>query len=103
VDDRDATPGTHPCPRRIISHRSRQDGQPKAHRWIEAKATASLVFSSAGISDGEEYTVYTGGTATVSAGIGEGSLDGATEQGTATGGEYTAAQGPGGGGGGPRW
>ncbi|MFJ6155111.1 hypothetical protein, partial [Pseudarthrobacter sp. NPDC092202] len=32
-----ATPGTHPCPRRIISHRSRQDGQPKAHRWIEAK------------------------------------------------------------------
>jgi len=37
VDDRDATPGTHPCPRRIISHRSRQDGQPKAHRWIEAK------------------------------------------------------------------
>ncbi|MFJ6158916.1 hypothetical protein ACIQF8_18455, partial [Pseudarthrobacter sp. NPDC092184] len=35
-----ATPGTHPCPRRIISHRSRQDGQPKAHRWIEAKAAA---------------------------------------------------------------
>jgi hypothetical protein len=70
--------------------------------FVTTKATASLVFSSAGISDGEEYTVYTGGTATVSAGIGEGSLDGATEQGTATAGEYTAAQGPGGGGG-PRW
>ena len=71
--------------------------------FVTTKATASLVFSSAAISDGEEYTVYTGGTATVSAGIGEGSLDGATEQGTVTAGEYTAAQGPGGGGGGPRW
>jgi hypothetical protein len=40
---------------------------------------------------------------TVSAGIGEDSLDGATEQGTVTAGEYTAEQGPGGGGGGPRW
>ncbi|WP_406636160.1 carbohydrate-binding domain-containing protein [Pseudarthrobacter quantipunctorum] len=71
--------------------------------FVTTKATASLVFSSAAINDGEEYAVYTGGTATVSAGIGEGSLDGATEQDTATGGEYTAAQGPGGGGGGPRW
>jgi hypothetical protein len=71
--------------------------------FVTTKATASLVFSSAAISDGEEYTVYTGGTATVSAGIGEGSLDGATEQGTVTAGEYTAAQGPGGGGGGARW
>ncbi|MCD5344414.1 carbohydrate-binding domain-containing protein [Arthrobacter sp. AK04] len=70
--------------------------------FVTTKATASLVFSSAAISDGERYTVYTGGTATVSAGIGEGSLDGATEQGTVTAGEYTAAQGPGGGGG-PRW
>ena len=70
--------------------------------FVTTKATASLVFSSAAISDGEEYTVYTGGTATVSAGIGEGSLDGASEQGTVTAGEYSAAQGPGGGGG-PRW
>jgi hypothetical protein len=70
--------------------------------FVTSKATASLVFSSAAITDGGEYTVYTGGTATVSAGLGEGSLDGATEQGTVTAGEYTAAQGPGGGGG-PRW
>ena len=70
--------------------------------FVTTKATASLVFSSAAITAGEEYTVYTGGTATVSAGIGEGSLDGATEQGTVTAGEYTAEQGPGGGGG-PRW
>jgi hypothetical protein len=71
--------------------------------FVTTKASASLVFSSAAITDGEEYTVYTGGTATVSAGLGEGSLDGAKEQGTVTAGEYTAAQGPGGGGGGPRW
>ena len=63
---------------------------------------ASLVFSSSAITAGEEYTVYTGGTATVSAGIGEGSLDGAEQVGTVTAGEYTAEQGPGGGGG-PRW
>ena len=47
--------------------------------FVTTKATASLVFSSAAITEGEEYTVYTGGTATVSAGIGEGSLDGADQ------------------------
>jgi hypothetical protein len=67
--------------------------------FVTAKTTASLVFSSAAITEGEEYTVYTGGTATVSAGLGEGSLDGAEQEGTVTAGEYTAAQGPGGGGG----
>ncbi|MFJ6158765.1 carbohydrate-binding domain-containing protein [Pseudarthrobacter sp. NPDC092184] len=66
--------------------------------FVTTKATASLVFSSAAITEGQEYTIYTGGTATVSAGIGEGSLDGATKQGTVTAGQYTAAQGPGGGG-----
>lgn len=70
--------------------------------FVTSKATASLVFSSAAITEGEEYTFSTGGTANVSAGLGEGSLDGATEQGTVTAGEYTASQGPGGGGG-PRW
>jgi hypothetical protein len=71
--------------------------------FVTTKATASLVYSSAAITAGEEYTVYTGGTATVSAGLGEGSLDDAAKQGTVTAGEYTAEQGPGGGGGGPRW
>ncbi|MCU1436279.1 MAG: hypothetical protein JWR71_3004 [Pseudarthrobacter sp.] len=65
--------------------------------FATAKTTASLVFSSAAITEGEEYTVYTGGTATVSAGLGEGSLDGADQAATVTAGEYTAAQGPGGG------
>ncbi|MHA7291074.1 carbohydrate-binding domain-containing protein [Arthrobacter sp. MDT3-24] len=65
--------------------------------FVTTKTTASLVFSSAAITEGEEYTVYTGGTATVSAGVGEGSLDGADQVGVVTAGEYTAAQSPGGG------
>ena len=64
--------------------------------FVTAKQAASLVFSSAAITAGEEYTVYTGGTAQVTAGLGEGTLDGAQEQGTVTAGEYTAARGPGG-------
>jgi hypothetical protein len=67
-----------------------------AATFVTAKQTASLVFSSAAITAGEEYTVYTGGTAHVTAGVGEGSLDGAHQQGTVTAGEYTAARGPGG-------
>lgn len=66
--------------------------------FVTTKAAASLVYSSAAITAGAEYTVYTGGTATVAAGLGTGSLDGATKVGTVTAGEYTAEQGPGGGG-----
>ncbi|MDQ0850053.1 hypothetical protein QFZ65_001991 [Arthrobacter sp. B3I9] len=62
--------------------------------FVTAKQTASLVFSSAAIKAGAEYTVYTGGTAQVTAGLGAGSLDGAQQQGTVTAGEYTAAKGP---------
>jgi hypothetical protein len=65
--------------------------------FVTTKTAASLVFSSAAISDGVVYTVYTGGTATVSAGLGDGSLDGAQKVGTVTAGDYTAAQRPGGG------
>ena len=64
--------------------------------FVTAKRTASLVFSSAAITAGEEYTVYTGGTASVTAGLGDGTLDGGQQQGTVTAGEYTAARGPGG-------
>lgn len=51
------------------------------------KNTASLIYSSDRISDGETYTVYTGGT--------EGSLQAAQEAGTAVGGEYSQGFGPG--------
>ena len=44
--------------------------------FVTAKRTASLVFSSAAITAGEDYTVYTGGTASVTAGLGDGTLDG---------------------------
>ncbi|MDN4610345.1 carbohydrate-binding domain-containing protein [Arthrobacter burdickii] len=64
--------------------------------FVTTKDTASLIFSSASITDGETYTVYTGGTTTATEGITEGTLDGADELGTVTAGEYTQSQGPGG-------
>jgi hypothetical protein len=64
--------------------------------FVTTKSAASLVFSSAAIEAGKEYTVYTGGTAQVKAGLGEGSLDGAAKIGTVTAGEYTQGRGPGG-------
>ncbi len=36
VDNRDETPGTHPCPQPITPRPSRRRHPPKAHRWIEA-------------------------------------------------------------------
>ncbi|MDR6686597.1 hypothetical protein J2Y41_002158 [Arthrobacter sp. 1088] len=67
--------------------------------FVTTKSIASLVFSSSGISEGQTYTVYTGGKADAKAGLTTGSIDGADKQGTVTAGQYTQAQGPGGGGG----
>ncbi|OUM41882.1 carbohydrate-binding domain-containing protein [Arthrobacter sedimenti] len=64
--------------------------------FVATKDMASLIFSSASITDGETYTVYTGGTTAATEGITEGTLDGADELGTVTAGEYTQSQGPGG-------
>ena len=64
--------------------------------FVTAKKTASLVYSSFEIRAGEKYTVYAGGAASIPAGLGDGTLDGAQDQGTVTAGEYTAARGPGG-------
>ncbi|MBT2586596.1 carbohydrate-binding domain-containing protein [Arthrobacter sp. ISL-95] len=69
--------------------------------FVTTKAVSSLVFSSSAISAGGTYTVYTGGNADADSGVTTGSISGAEEQGTVTAGEYTQAQGPGGGGG--RW
>lgn len=58
--------------------------------FVTEKEAASIVFSSEGMEDGEEYTVYTGGTAGTGAGLVDGTLKGATEVSTLTAGEYTA-------------
>lgn len=63
--------------------------------FVTAKETSSLVYSSAKITAGKQYTVYAGGTAGVAAGIGTGTTTGATQLMAVTAGEYTAARGPG--------
>lgn len=55
--------------------------------FAPAKEAASVIYSAAGITAGDTYTVYTGGT--------EGSLDGAAEAVTVTAGEYSQGFGPG--------
>ncbi|MDI2034675.1 carbohydrate-binding domain-containing protein [Paenarthrobacter nitroguajacolicus] len=67
--------------------------------FVTTKSIASLVFSSSAITAGQNYTIYTGGTAEAKAGLTTGSIDGAEQQGSVTAGQYTQAQGPGGGGG----
>lgn len=64
--------------------------------FVTAKEAASIVFSSADLKAGEEYTVLSGGTADVTAGLGTGSTTGATEVTTAVAGEYTSSGGMGG-------
>ncbi|MFJ4171393.1 carbohydrate-binding domain-containing protein [Paenarthrobacter sp. NPDC089714] len=64
--------------------------------FVTTKTIASLVYSSSAISDGQTYTVYTGGSADAKAGLTTGSIDGAESMGTVTAGQYTQAQGPGG-------
>jgi hypothetical protein len=51
--------------------RRRRHGGLRRHRGRDQDTT----YTSAAIKSGEEYTVYTGGTAQVTAGLGEGSLD----------------------------
>ena len=63
--------------------------------FVTAKNTESLVYSSPEIQEGTTYTVYTGGTADVGAGVGTGTLDGAAKRGTAVGGQYRSTAGPG--------
>lgn len=55
--------------------------------FVPAKDAASVIYSAAGITAGNTYTVYTGGT--------EGSLDGAAEASTVTAGNYTQGFGAG--------
>lgn len=63
--------------------------------FVPTKTVASIVFSSATVAAGETYTVLTGGTADVKAGLGTGSTTGATKAMTAVAGDYTSGGGPG--------
>ncbi|MFC8303475.1 carbohydrate-binding domain-containing protein [Specibacter sp. NPDC057265] len=63
--------------------------------FVPTKQTQSLVLSTPQITDGSEYSVYTGGTADVAAGLGSGTTTGATMVGTTTAGEYTSGGAPG--------
>lgn len=63
--------------------------------FVTAKPTSSLVFSSPSITAGAQYTVLSGGTADVSAGLGTGTAAGATQLMAVTAGEYTTGRGPG--------
>lgn len=71
--------------------------------FVTSKATANVVYSSSEIVDGDTYSIYTGGTADVDAGLGTGSITDATEVATATAGEFESGMGGGmgGQGGGP--
>ncbi|MHA7144674.1 carbohydrate-binding domain-containing protein [Arthrobacter sp. TmT3-37] len=64
--------------------------------FVASKDLASLIFSSAAITEGGTYIVYTGGTTVATEGVTEGTLDGAEELGSVTAGEYTQSEGPGG-------
>ena len=70
--------------------------------FVTTKSAQSLVYSSPAIKAGQTYTVYTGGTADVKAGLGAGSIDGATKNSTVVAGQYTPGGFGGGGGGGNR-
>lgn len=57
--------------------------------FTTTRETASLVYSRAGITDGDTYVLSTGGSASTDEGLGEGSATGAEELMTVTAGEYT--------------
>ncbi|MHA7192103.1 carbohydrate-binding domain-containing protein [Arthrobacter sp. MDT2-16] len=64
--------------------------------FVTSKDMASLIYSSDALTEGDTYTVYSGGTTTASEGITEGTLEGAEELGTVIAGEYAQSAGPGG-------
>ncbi|MGQ3384941.1 carbohydrate-binding domain-containing protein [Glutamicibacter sp. TV12E] len=66
--------------------------------FVTSKATSNVVYSSSEIVDGDSYSIYTGGTADVDAGLGTGSITDATKVATATAGEFDSGMGGQGGG-----
>jgi len=70
--------------------------------FVTTKSTANVVYSSPEIVDGDSYSIYTGGSADVEAGLGTGSIADATKVATATAGEFESGMGGMGGGMGAR-
>ncbi|QRQ80108.1 carbohydrate-binding domain-containing protein [Glutamicibacter protophormiae] len=66
--------------------------------FVASKPTENLVYSAKGIENGRSYTISTGGSAEVAAGLGAGSLDGAVPVATVTAGQYASGLGGGPGG-----
>lgn len=61
--------------------------------FVTSKPTENLVYSSKDIVNGRSYTISTGGSAEVAAGLGAGQLDGANPVATVTAGQYSSALG----------
>lgn len=61
--------------------------------FVASKPTENLVYSSKDIVNGRSYTISTGGSAEVEAGLGAGRLDGAKPVATVTAGQYSSALG----------
>lgn len=66
--------------------------------FLASKPTENLVYSAKDIENGRSYTISTGGSAEVAAGLGAGSLDGAVPVATVTAGQYASGLGGGPGG-----
>lgn len=66
--------------------------------FVASKPTENLVYSAKDIENGRSYTISTGGSAEVAAGLGAGSLDGAVPVATVTAGQYASGLGGGPGG-----
>ena len=58
MDDRDATPGAHPCPDVVSATRSRSRRPPNLHRWIEAKSLVSRLGAVDGDGKLQEMQMY---------------------------------------------
>ncbi|MCW4464982.1 carbohydrate-binding domain-containing protein [Glutamicibacter sp. MNS18] len=63
--------------------------------FVPTRDTANVLYSAGEITDGQGYGFWVGGSADVESGLGTGSLDGATEQATATAGQFTSGMGAG--------
>lgn len=82
-------------PKGTVVQISNTEGETVA-AFTTTRETASLIYSGAGIVDGESYTFSSGGSSSTEAGLGQGSGSDTTELVTVTAGEYSEGMSPGG-------